>query len=208
MSELSKANPFKTAAHSARGAVVVSRTPTMATRGRSGGWMLKPKSSVDLLDESGNRVSRTVIGGGLTQGGKTLVAAGGAGGVMAGAHLHGKRYARRDKTRTVKVKIKKGAPVPEVSESAFGQEIAKAFPGAIGQSAMKAAKPRVAGMRNQAKATLKPLGTSAMGGASAFGAKAKKGFGQLSPNQKLGAAAGAGAIGGAGVGLGMNRKKF
>lgn len=118
--EVAKANPIKAATRGARGRVQVSRelsgSGVLATRSRSGGWLLKPKAEV-VLEGPRGRVSRTVMGGGLTGAGKTLATVGGVGAAAAAAEGHRKRYVRRSDVKTVRVK--KGHTM---STSAFGVE--------------------------------------------------------------------------------------
>jgi hypothetical protein len=102
------ANPVKAAFKFGRGTVTRTVDGNTVSRSRTGGYVLRPKSTVHVKDGGGRNVSRTVIGGGMTEAGKNITAVLGAGGVGAAGYAHGRHYVPRKQTRTVKVKVKKG----------------------------------------------------------------------------------------------------
>ena len=103
---------------SARGVVLVSNGANASTRSRSGGWLLKPKTTISQLAQTGEKLT-TTQGGGLTGAGKYLTGAGATGGAVLASSAHKKRYRLRNETTTVKVKVRKGH---SMSDSAFGVE--------------------------------------------------------------------------------------
>lgn len=210
------ANPVKAAFKFGRGTVTRTVDGNTVSRARTGGYVLRPKSTVHTKDGGGRNVSRTVIGGGMTRAGENTVAlAVGAGGTAA-AIGHRKHYTPRKQTRTVRVKVRKNQE-NTVTVSAFGvehAEVSKAFGFGSAAKLTGGVKP----MLTNAKLGAKPLklrslnqraaamGASAGAGARkatmAAGTRAKNAFGGLSTTQKVGVGvAGAGVTGGAGFGM-------